>query len=148
MTEGLPTFSPSAINILVAEDDPQMRSIVADALRKDGYVVDPVGDGGEVMLRIIDSYRVTRTMPRIDLVVTDVRMPVSSGLGLVESMRKAGWTIPVVIMTAFGDAETCERAQSLGATLLDKPFKMGELRQRVRDLLVWAHLSAQQTAPS
>lgn len=123
------------IHILVAEDDAEMRTLVVDTLERDGYVVDAVRDGGEVMTRITDSYRATPSYPRVDLIVTDVRMPVSSGLDLVDAMRNAKWTIPIVIMTAFGDASTRARAEALGATLLDKPFKMGELRAVVRDKL-------------
>lgn len=132
---------PRRIHILVAEDDAEMRSLVVDTLSKDGYVVEAVRDGGEVMRRITDSYRATPSYARADLIITDVRMPVSSGLDLVQAMRNAKWTIPIVIMTAFGDAATRARAESLGATLLDKPFKIGDLRSVVRDLLDRARAS-------
>jgi DNA-binding response OmpR family regulator len=50
-------------------------------------------------------------------------------------MREAGLKVPVVIMTAFGNPETREKAEALGAALLDKPFKMEALRALVRRLL-------------
>ena len=138
MNDTAASLALARIRILVADDDAEMRRLVVDTLVEDGYLVAAVADGGEVMRRITDSCRATPLLPRVDLVVTDVRMPVSNGLDLVHAMRNAKWTIPIVIMTAFADPETRARAESLGATLLDKPFKMGELRELVRDMLGWA----------
>lgn len=121
--------------IVVAEDDFQMRRVVAECLRKDGYEVHEVADGAELLLRIEDSF-ILRSVPvPVDLFVTDIRMPVYSGLEIVSGLREAGMHMPVVIMTAFGNAETRERAEALGAALLDKPFKMEALRALVRRLL-------------
>ena len=121
--------------IVVAEDDFEMRRLVADCLRKEGYEVHEVADGAELLLRIEDSFFLRRVPAPVDLFVTDIRMPVYTGLEIVNGMREAGMAMPVVIMTAFGNPETRERAEALGAALLDKPFKMEALRALVRRLL-------------
>jgi DNA-binding response OmpR family regulator len=121
--------------VLLAEDDFEMRRLVADCLRKEGYEVHEVADGAELLLRIEDSFFMRRVPVPIDLFVTDIRMPVYTGLEIVSGLREAGMHMPVVIMTAFGNPETRERAEALGAVLLDKPFKMEALRALVRRLL-------------
>ena len=121
--------------IVVAEDDFEMRRLVADCLRKEGYEVHEVADGGELLLRIEDSFFMRRSPVPVDLFVTDIRMPVYTGLEIVTGLREAGLDMPVIIMTAFGNPETRERAEALGAAMLDKPFKMEQLRALVRRLL-------------
>ena len=121
--------------VVVAEDDFEMRRLVSDCLRREGYEVHEVADGAELLLRIEDSFFLRSLPVAIDLFVTDIRMPVYTGLEIVSGMREAGLEMPVVIMTAFGNPETRERAEALGATLLDKPFKMEALRELVRRLL-------------
>ncbi|HEY1534577.1 MAG TPA: response regulator [Polyangiaceae bacterium] len=121
--------------IVVAEDDFEMRRLVADCLRKEGYEVQEVADGGELLFRIEDNLFMRRAPIPVDLFVTDIRMPVYTGLEIVSGLREAGLDMPVIIMTAFGNPETRERAEALGAALLDKPFKMEQLRALVRRLL-------------
>jgi two-component system response regulator AtoC len=128
--------------IVVAEDDFEMCRLVADCLRKEGYEVHEVRSGAELLLRVEDSFFLRRTPQPVDLFVTDIRMPVYTGLEIVSGMREAGLDMPVIIMTAFGNPETRERAQSMGAALLDKPFKLEQLRALVRRLLTQARAPA------
>jgi DNA-binding response OmpR family regulator len=123
------------VRVLVAEDDPEMRRLVADALRKDGYEIVEEPDGGRLLVRIAAIYSFDRTSDPFDLIVSDVRMPVCSGLDILQGLRDAHWKTPVVLMTAFGDDETRARASKLGASLFDKPFTMQALRAKVRELL-------------
>jgi DNA-binding response OmpR family regulator len=120
--------------IIVAEDDREMRRLVADSLREDGYEVHEVADGAELMVRLEDAFFLNRTPP-IDLFVTDIRMPGHTVMHIVSSLRGAGVHVPGVIITAFGNTETRDQAAALGAELLEKPFKMGALRALVRYLL-------------
>jgi CheY-like chemotaxis protein len=120
--------------IMVAEDDPEMRRLVADALRKDGYDVVEVPDGGRMLVRITDECFRAATRS-IDLIVSDVRMPVCSGLEIVRAIRDSGWTVPVILMTAFGDDETRDRAATMNAVLFDKPFDLDDLRTAVSSLV-------------
>jgi DNA-binding response OmpR family regulator len=121
--------------VLVADDDIEMRRLVAESLRKDAYEVIEEPDGGRLLVRIAAIYSFHETVDPFDLIVSDIRMPVCSGLDIVKGLREAHWTTPVILMTAFGDEETRARAEKLGATLFDKPFQMGALRAVVRTLL-------------
>ena len=128
---GASTVAPPA-RIVVAEDDFEMRRLVSECLRKAGHEVHEVVDG-PALLRYVESALMVRTTA--DVVVTDVRMPGYSGLEIVTCLREAGVHVPVVVMTAFGNLEIQQRAEQLGATLLDKPFKMDELKTVVERLL-------------
>ena len=140
MKTGLPLSvmrAPSArpARILVAEDDLEMRRLVIDSLRRDGHDVVDVTDGGQLLVRISDFYRLCSTPEPIDLILTDVQMPVCTGFDIIKGLRDAHWATPVIIMTAFGDADARARAKKLNAVLLDKPFEMIALRTHVRELL-------------
>jgi DNA-binding response OmpR family regulator len=129
-TEVIPSAVPP--HILVAEDDDEMRSLVANALREDGYDVTEAGDGGRMLVRLARAYGGATPY---DLLVSDVRMPVCSGLQILESLRLARWRTPFILMTAFGDEQTRARAETLGATVFMKPFEMDDLRATVLRLL-------------
>jgi DNA-binding response OmpR family regulator len=130
--EAPPIHSPP--RILLAEDDDAMRNLVAEALRKDGYEVLAVSDGGRLLVSLAHD-RVDGDQGFVDLVVTDVRMPICSGMQILEQVRAARWRMPFILMTAFGDAATREQATNLGALLFDKPFELDDLRTAVASLL-------------
>ena len=110
------------LRILVAEDDASMRSWLADVLRRDGHEVIEARNGAELLLRI-------READRVDVVVTDVRMPAMSGLDAIACLNEAAVGVPVVVVTAFGDDETHRTAERFGAiVVLDKPFGAPALR--------------------
>jgi CheY-like chemotaxis protein len=121
--------------IAVAEDESDMRSMVAEALRRDGHRVLEIPNGGDLLVRIARQYRRLDPAEPFDLLVSDVRTPVVTGLEILRGIRDAKLQMPVVLMTAFGDAWTRREAESLGAVLLDKPFALADLQQEVRRLL-------------
>lgn len=120
-----------ARSILVAEDDAEMRRAIVDALRKEGYAVVVASDGRELLARLVRPHPIDT----IDLIVTDVQMPGCTGLELMEVLREAEWDTPMIVMTAFGDRETRERAEELGAVMLDKPFRLDVLMKAIRSSL-------------
>jgi len=105
-----------------------MRTLVAECLRHEDRQVVEVGDGGQLLVRIGRQYRRQESLPHIDLIVTDVRMPVLTGLEILRGLRAAGCATPVILMTAFSTSELRRDVQALGATLLDKPFPIADLR--------------------
>jgi len=117
--------------VLVAEDDPEMRKLVVEALRRDGHEILEASDGQQMLVRLAELFDQDATMCAVDIIVTDVRMPMCSGLDVVERLAEARWKIPCILMTAFGDDEVRWRAQSVGATLLDKPLSLDDLREAV-----------------
>jgi DNA-binding response OmpR family regulator len=71
----------------------------------------------------------------VDLIISDIRMPICSGLQILQALRDARWSVPVILMTAFGDEGTRDRAEGLGAIFFDKPFAIDDLRTAVRNLV-------------
>lgn len=123
--------------ILVAEDDHEMLKLVAGALQGDGHEVLEVCDGGRLLVLLAQCCKGETDVP--DLIISDVRMPVMTGLAMLKAVREARWTIPVIVMTAFPDADTKWRAESLGATVLAKPFPLSDLRALVIRRLAEPH---------
>lgn len=111
--------------ILVAEDDPDMRRLLTTVLERFGYRVEDAESG----VALYDALRRLRSSGEPPaLILSDVRMPGLDGIRLVEYVRGWGWTIPVVLITAFCDDEVLDRAWAAGATLvLSKPFPMADL---------------------
>jgi DNA-binding response OmpR family regulator len=120
--------------ILLAEDNDEMRSMLASILRRDGYAVIEARDGRELVRQLTEHG--TGQASDIDLVISDVRMPGASGLDVLAGLREIDWSMPVILITAFGSADTKARAGQLGAALLlDKPFELEELRHAVRSVV-------------
>lgn len=127
-----------ARRILVAEDDEDMRTLVAEALRREGYDVHSVAHGIALRDAVCGIYGgpVSLRRPlRWDLIVSDVRMPGFTGTAMLEELRDAGDPTPILLMTAFGDDELRDAARALGARLFDKPFEMSALREVVSEIL-------------
>jgi len=120
--------------IVVAEDDDEFRELLADALREDGYEVVEESDGGRLLVCITAAY--AREAPPIDLIVSDVCMPVCSGLDILKRLRKANWSTPMILMTGFGDGDLRASAAQLGVVLFEKPFDAALLRDKVKELLM------------
>ncbi|AGC42309.1 response regulator [Myxococcus stipitatus DSM 14675] len=113
--------------VLVAEDQPEMRALLHRALKRRGYEVVEASDGPGLVQAIIDGLLAEQTLVP-DLIITDVRMPGYSGLEVVARLRREGWKTPVILITAFGDAQLHQEAELLGAArVLDKPFAMEDL---------------------
>ena len=115
------------VSILVADDDPAMRSLVSDELKDEGYCVVQVSDGLEVLHCLRD------VSP--DLIITDLRMP-HGGMDVVARIKEVVPKTPVILMTAFGDRETESLAYKWGASAyFNKPVRMADLKEAVKNLL-------------
>lgn len=119
--------------IVVAEDDDRMRCLVGEVLRREGYAVREVRDGGRLLVALTTDpdYSYDET----DLIISDIRMPVCTGLQIVQVLRETHCAIPVILMTAFSDRSVREAASRLGALILDKPFDLRDLCTTVAELL-------------
>jgi two-component system copper resistance phosphate regulon response regulator CusR len=115
------------VRILLAEDDRQLQRSLARGLREAAYAVDEVEDCSEALDRAL----------RIDYdaVILDVLMPGGDGISVCRDLRRAGRSMPVLILTARDTVE--ERIAGLDAGADDyvtKPFDYGELLARLRAL--------------
>jgi len=122
--------------VLLAEDDEDMRGLVAATLRAEGFGVVECPNGlvlVETLVSILESGG-----PAFDLVVSDVRMPGVTGLSVLEGLSDWDGAVgpPVVLITAFGDPRVHELARHFGAvSLLEKPFEMAALVHVVREVI-------------
>jgi DNA-binding response OmpR family regulator len=115
------------MRVLVAEDDEGLRSVLERGLRENGYVVDALSDGVQA-LAYLRSYD-------YDVAVLDWRMPNMSGLDLVRELRRAGSSVPILMLTARDTADDRIAGLDEGADdYLVKPFDFGELLARLRAL--------------
>ncbi len=111
--------------ILVVDDEPAQRELVAGFLQKQGCEVALAGDGHEALARF-------KAEP-FDLVLTDQRMPGLSGLELLAALRRVTPEVAVIVMTAYGTIETAVAAIKAGAAdYLPKPLNLDELLHRIR----------------
>ena len=127
---------PAPFRVLLVEDDREMRRVVAEALRSDGYEVIELTDGGRFLVEIAALLKSDGGPTSLDLIVSDIRMPVCTGLQILAALRDAHWRTPVILMTAFGDEATHRQAANLGAVLIDKPFEVDDLRTAAAKLLL------------
>jgi two-component system, NtrC family, response regulator HydG len=113
--------------ILVVDDEPKLGKLLAESLSLDGHVVVRAG-GGRAALTELDAQP-------FDAVITDLRMPDVDGLAVLQRARALSPPAEVVLMTAYGSAESAVAAMKAGAAdYLTKPFALDELRLRVRRL--------------
>ena len=122
-----------APRILLAEDDTDMRSLMAQLLRRDGYEVVECPNGVG-LLDYLSTFLGRSEPEHFDLVISDIRMPGLTGLEVVGGLHRLPDFPPTILMTAFGDAETHAEAKEIGvAAMFDKPFDMHELMAKVRE---------------
>lgn len=116
--------------LLIIEDEPDLRAYLARILTKDGYAVEAAGDAETAL-----SWLHENAEDPPDMVITDVMLPGQSGLDLLAAIRQdqAIGTLPVVVLTARADAESAVEAFAAGADdFVAKPFNSAELLARVR----------------
>ena len=118
--EGLETH-PTA-TVLVVDDEPAIREVIATLLEDEGYLVRYAKDGLEALDTIDDD--------EIDLIVSDVVMPRLDGASLVRKLRRRGYVMPVVLMSAvYADVDLP------GVRFVPKPFEIDRLLGAVASAL-------------
>jgi CheY-like chemotaxis protein len=123
------------LTVVLAEDDGDLRSMLADVLREDGCRVVEVADGATLLAGMIRGRFDDLAIGENALLLTDFRMPKLDGLGVVRALRARGRHPRFVLMTAFAESELHAEAQLLGAiAVLHKPFDLQDLRLLVRQV--------------
>jgi DNA-binding NtrC family response regulator len=119
---------PMNAQILIADDDEVSCQLFAETLEDDGFRVRKVGSG--------DAALSCLAADRFDLLITDVRMPGSSGLDVTRLAHATYPSLPIIVMTAFGSIETAVEAIHEGAfDFISKPMNLAELRSVVAKAL-------------
>ena len=116
--------------VLVVDDEPIGREMMAENLTYEGYLV-VEADSGEAAWDLIDA-----EPARFHVILLDRLMPDMDGIALLEKMREAHPGLPVIMMTAFGSVDTAKQALKLGAhDYLLKPIDVDELLVTLRKVL-------------
>jgi two-component system, NtrC family, response regulator AtoC len=132
---------PEKKQVLVVDDEPNLRKILAAQLSRDGYDVLVAEDGEQGLALLRENH--------IDLVVTDLKMPKVDGMRLLREAVKENPELPVVMITAHGTVDTAVEALKLGAfDYLTKPFDKDEVRQIVAKALKTKALSEVEATPA
>jgi len=112
-------------SILIVEDEPKMRRLLEMNLADQGFTTHSAGDA-EAGLKLLNT-------EKIDLVVTDFKLPGMNGLDFLQAVKRANAALPVVIMTAYGSVESAVEAMKVGASdYVLKPFSLAEMVMVVR----------------
>jgi CheY-like chemotaxis protein len=118
-------------HVLLAEDDENLRRVMAGALRRDGLGVTEVADGARLLQRVERWVRHGRRGP-LRAIVSDVGLPSRSGLDALSRLRASDTRLPFVLVTGHADRETIAAAFENGATaLLQKPFDLDMFRRLI-----------------
>jgi len=128
-----------APSVLIIDDEPLMRLSMLDALKAVGYEVRAAGTGHE------GQNILSKDM--FDILITDLRLPGSDGLALLQTCKQRSPRTEVILITAHGSVETAVEAMKLGAyDYITKPFAMDELLlivERVSKVLTLRHENLQ-----
>jgi len=122
-----------AERILVADDESGMREFLKIMLEKMSYQVDSANSGEDAVKKIEQG--------RYDLVICDLKMPRVDGLEVLRRSKEINPEAPVIMITAFGSAESAVEAMKLGAyDYITKPFKVDEMQFIIQKALEKARL--------
>jgi two-component system, NtrC family, response regulator AtoC len=114
--------------ILVADDEANIRRVVSAQLQADGHEVHEVGDGAQAIEALKEHH--------IDAVVTDLRMGTVDGLAVLRYCQEHCADLPVIMITAYGTIDIAVEAMRLGAfDFVAKPFDLVELRNVIAKAL-------------
>ena len=114
-------------NILIIDDNKDLLSAIFEYLKKQGFNVVTALDGVDIF-RLIES-------ETYDLVITDIDMPVVSGLGVILAHKKKNPKTPIIAMSGYGEVPL-KAAKEKGADLIiGKPFEFSELVNHIDELL-------------
>jgi len=127
-------------HILIADDDPSIRTLLRTFLESEDYSISEARTGGEVANLLSDG-------KGIDLLIVDLRMPELSGMDILQRINEQDLGVPVVLMTAFGTSNLAIKAIQLGAyDYITKPFELEDVLVAVQRFFDYQELTAEVKA--
>ena len=128
-----PTADRQQPRILVVDDEPSMRQMLAIVLKREGYEV-ALAENGRSAVAALER-------GPFDLLISDIKMPDMSGVDVLRAAKQADPDILGIMITAFASTETAIEAMRLGACdYLSKPFDIDLLKMKVREKVENRHL--------
>jgi nitrogen regulation protein NR(I) len=132
---------PERKQVLIVDDEPNLRKILSAQLTRDGYDAQTAEDG-EQGLHLLREHH-------IDLIITDLKMPKVDGMTLLKRALEIEPELPVVLITAHGTIDTAVEALKRGAfDFVTKPFDKDEVRQIVAKALKTRELRGADATPA
>ncbi|MDM8526390.1 SpoIIE family protein phosphatase [Desulfococcaceae bacterium HSG8] len=123
----------SGEHILIAEDDQAYLAALSFTLEAKGYRISKAVNGKIAFDKIS---RANENNSQFDLLITDLRMPDMDGLELIRHIRDSGFTLPVIVITGYGDKDTLKELIRLGCDeFMDKPFGPAKICRKVSEIL-------------
>ena len=122
--------------VLIIDDEAGMCSLITTVLSDEGYAVAAMQKPQEAVAAVKRG--------SFDLVITDLRMPKMNGIELLQAIKQAAPTVPVILITAYSTVDSAVQAMKLGAAdYVAKPFKNAELLAAVENVLEKSRLRAE-----
>ena len=104
-------------NVLVVDDESDVRDLLSKFLRRRGYEVDTASDGAAAIERIRDGHP--------DIVLLDIRLPKMDGLSVLAHLRDESDKVAIITMSGSADEDTARKSLELGAAdFITKPFNL------------------------
>jgi CheY-like chemotaxis protein len=124
--------------VLVVDDEPDVEALFRQQFRRDlraqRFVMDFAGSAADALARIASTIEQS-----LILILSDINMPGMTGLEMLPRVKEIRPEVPVIMITAYGDADTKRKALASGATgLLTKPIDFSLLREEIDSRLAQA----------
>ena len=133
------TTGRAQMKILIVDDEPIKRSVLADGLRAAGHSPSSAANPLEAEPLLAKT--------QFDVILTDLRMPGQDGLSFLRNLKRQRPEQPVIVMTAYGTVDTAVEAMKLGAfDYLQKPFLTEELLLKLDRLFAYTQLESENEA--
>ncbi len=115
--------------ILLVDDDPDIRSLTRTFLEHEGYSVLSSGNA-------VRALQIFRSVPQVDLLITDLYMPGQSGMELAQELKRVRKEMPVLMISGGAmDRDLEAGLEAEGWSFLAKPFRLPELLATVHEIL-------------
>ncbi|MCE5190374.1 MAG: sigma-54 dependent transcriptional regulator [Actinomycetia bacterium] len=122
--------------VLIADDEKNMRWVLAKALSAEGYEIIEASDGKEALAAVAEQPP--------DLMVLDHKMPAPDGMEVLRRLRAKGHAFPIIMLTAHGNVTSAVEAMKAGASeYLTKPFDLEELKISIDKALKMSELATE-----
>lgn len=117
--------------ILIIEDEARIAALLERGLQRNGFETEVSATGDRGLQRLLDA--------EFDLCLLDLKLPGIDGLDVLSEAREQGLTLPIFILSAWGDRDTRTTSLARGANdFVDKPFQFKDLLARIQAQLAWS----------
>ena len=111
--------------ILIAEDEARIASLLERGLHRHGFETEISTTGNAALQRLLEG--------EFDLCLLDLMLPGKDGFDILRAVRAKGISLPIVVLSAWGDRDTRALSLTRGANdFVDKPFRFQELLERIQ----------------